>query len=131
MPDFSAALAKARKKYTQPYLISKGRSGIYGLFRWILLFGLAFVICFPFIVKLSASFMSKSDLYDSMVKFIPRNPTLENYTYVAEYTDYFGALFNTAWISTLYALLQVLCCALVGYGLAKFRFAGRAFSSPL
>ena len=44
---------------------------------------------------------------------------------MAEYTDYFGALFNTAWISTLYALLQVLCCALVGYGLAKFRFRGK------
>jgi len=51
--------------------------------RAVILFGLCFLILQPLLDKLSVSFMSEEDLYDSTVISIPRNFTLDNYKAVA------------------------------------------------
>ena len=121
------ALSNIKKRYTRQVALTKANSILYSFFRLFLLAGLTYLICMPFVVKLSSSFMSKSDLYDAMVKFIPRNFTLENYRYVIRETEYLKALTNTVFISLLCAVLQTLSCAMIGYGLAKFKFKGRGF----
>lgn len=93
--------------------------------RLIFLIGISFVIIQPFIVRLLSSLMSVSDVYDSMVQYVPRTPSLANYEAVIKGTGYFKAMFNTATLSLFCALLQVLVCTFVGYGLAKYSFKGR------
>jgi len=56
---------------------------IYKICRTVLLFGLCFLILQPLLDKLSVSFMSEEDLYDSTVISIPRNFTFENYKVTA------------------------------------------------
>lgn len=99
--------------------------------RYWLLIGLSFLILYPFIVKLSNSFMSEQDLIDGTVRFIPRNFTLDNYKIVIEYTDFLEGFKNTFLISFLSGILQMIVCTVIGYGLAKFRFRGRGIVSAL
>lgn len=95
------------------------------IFRFVLLTGIAFLVLFPFFAKISSSFMSMEDLYDQTVQYIPRNPTVENYIYVFNNTEYIQALWNTTLISFCSASIQMFVCTLVGYGLAKFKFKMR------
>ena len=55
------------------------------LFKYVLLIGLTYIILYPFLVKLTSAFMSREDLHDPMVRFIPRNFSVENITFIYEY----------------------------------------------
>ena len=93
--------------------------------RTVLLFGLCFLILYPFVVKLIISFMSLDDLTDSTVMFIPRN-TSTYFIQKAVYTmSYWKSLGNTALLSVTVAVLQLMIAAFVGYGFARFKFKGR------
>ena len=101
------------------------KRGTVNAFILVMLLGISFVILFPFLVKLSSAFMSRSDLMDKTVKHIPRNPTLDNIKLVWDSTGFLRALLNTAGISLMCGLLQMFTSSLIGYGLAKFKFKGR------
>lgn len=69
--------------------------------------------------------MSREDFVDVMVKLIPKYPTLDTYKAIINDNEYFKALFNTTTLSLLCGIAQMLTCAVVGYGLSKFKFKGR------
>ena len=98
---------------------------IWNIFRYVLLIGISYIIICPFFTKISSSFFSATDFVDTTVKLIPKNPTLDTYKYIIIDNDYFERLFNTAWLSVLTALIQTMITAIIGYGLAKFKFKGR------
>lgn len=116
-----------RLRLTASKLLSANtaRSGVWSLFRLLLLIGLSFIIIYPILVKLSSSLMGSSDLLDQTVWFVPRHPTLNNIKLVLTFGKYWEALFNTFTISLLCAVLQTFVCAMVGYGFAKFNFRGK------
>jgi len=91
----------------------------------VLIYGLlgllVYVIIFPFIAKISASFMSWNDMFDRTVTLIPRQPTLDNYRSVIKVTGYLRALGGSFLISTIAAVAQTFICAMTGYALAKLR----------
>jgi len=95
------------------------------IFRFVLLVGVAYVIIFPFISKISTSLMSESDFADTSVYYIPKNPTLDTYKAIIQENDYWEALRNTALLSVGCGVIQMFFCALVGYGFAKFNFRGK------
>jgi len=124
------ALVKRRGLLTKRQLMKYRSPTFWGgicwkIFRLILLLGLTYMILLPFFSKIASSFMSQSDLYDSMVKFIPRNPTLENIIFVFNYVNYPEGFFNSLWFSTTCALLGVFSACLTGYGLSAYKFRGR------
>lgn len=99
---------------------------IWKIFRFVLLIGISYIIIYPFFTKISASFFSQQDFVDSTVKLIPRYPTLDTYKAIIIDNEYFLRMFNTATISIVTAVIQTLITAVIGYGLAKFKFKGRA-----
>ncbi len=108
---------------------------IFYIFRLVLLVGLAYIILYPFITKISGSFMSKTDFADITVRLIPRNPTWDTYIALLTQKDtvngelvplYLTAFKNTLILSLTVAILQTFTCCLIAYGLAKFRFKGNA-----
>ena len=103
--------------------------GSVSVVRALLVFGLCFMIIQPLLMKLSVSFMTESDLYDTTVTLLPRHLTLENYELAASDTllSYWKSLFNTFWISLVTAILQVAACTVVGYGFARFDFPLKKF----
>ena len=98
---------------------------IFKLFRLLLLLGVSFVILYPYISKIADSFKSFYDFQDPTVIYVSRNPTIEQYQHIILGNHYGKALLNTFLISATTALAQTLVCALIGYGLAKFKFRGR------
>lgn len=100
---------------------------VFKVFRFILLLGISFVILYPFFSKISSSFMSPEDFVDATVKLVPKYPTLKTYKAVIVENEYFKAMFNTAIVSLMCAVIQTFICCVIGYGFAKYKFRGRNF----
>ncbi len=97
------------------------RQIVLAIFRTSFLLGLTYIICFPLLVKLSSAFMSPTDILDSTVIYIPKNPTLDNIKFVLFENDFGAALLHTAALSLLYGLLQPFFTCMIGYGLAMYK----------
>lgn len=116
----------ALSKRLRPYAIGRGlRATLWWLFRWLLLIGVFFIILQPIFIKLSAAFMSKQDLYDVTVLWVPKHFTLDNFRMALDNMDFTEALRNTLTVSLLTTALSLLSCTLAAYGFARFRFRGR------
>ena len=95
--------------------------------RFILLFGMCFLILQPILNKISVSFMTEKDLYNPIVISIPEHFTTGNYRLAAELMSYKQAVMNSLLISLTIAGLQIAVCTLVGYGFARFEFPLKKF----
>lgn len=114
----SALSAAARRKIL---------NGCVSFFRFVLIFGLAFIILKPLIYRLLLSFMSPQDLLDNSVKIIPKHFSLYYWQQAVEGMNLRVSMTNTLLLSLLVAALQVISCTLIGYGLGRFHFPGRNF----
>lgn len=103
----------------------KGGKAIFSVFRAVLILGLGFLIIQPLLIKLSNSFMSMTDIYDSSVILLPKEGTTENYKRVWEYMNFPSRLTYTIIYCILTSALQMFSCALTAYGLARFQYRGR------
>ncbi len=93
-----------------------------GLFRFILLVGISYVIIYPYLSKIFSSFMGREDFVDVTVKWIAKYPTLDTYKAIIENNGYFQGLLNSTILALVCACIQTLACTLVGYGFSKFKF---------
>lgn len=112
------------KKFQKPdRLVVKAKVGNFftKLFMYALLVIISFIILFPFISKISASFMSVEDMYDRTVNFVPRHPNLDIYKSVMKAMGYWKTMLRTLGLSILCALPQTIICSCTGYALAKLR----------
>lgn len=96
--------------------------GCISLLRFVLLFGISFVILYPIFSIICGSFMSLDDLVDITVKYFPKHFTFQNYADAAVALNMPETLFNSLRIFFITSVLQVISCTMVGYGLARFRF---------
>lgn len=117
-----------RNRKSQGYLLRKTIMG-YGvsICRFILLFGMCFMILQPILNKISVSFMTQEDLYNPIVISIPQHFTTENYILTNELIDYTHTVMNSFWIALTIAIVQVAIGTLVGYGFARFEFPLKKF----
>ena len=95
---------------------------ILGLFKFIILVGVSYVILGPIIGIISSSFFSDADNYNPMVYLIPQEPTLFRYEMAIEYLDYGKTVTTSLFYSLSLMVIQVLVCSMVGYGFARFKF---------
>ncbi|MGI6233879.1 MAG: carbohydrate ABC transporter permease [Christensenellales bacterium] len=108
-------------------LRQEGKKKFGSILRFLMLFGLCFLILQPVLDKISVSFMMEKDLYDTTIIVVPRNLTTENYTLAAYLLNLDTSLINTTIISLVTALLQITACTLAGYGFARFEFPLKRF----
>ncbi|MCR4762871.1 MAG: carbohydrate ABC transporter permease [Lachnospiraceae bacterium] len=97
------------------------------LARFILLFGMCFMILQPILEKISVSLMTLDDVYNPVVISIPTRVVTENYVTAYGGMRYAQGFVNTLIISITVALVQVVMCTLVGYGFARFEFPFKKF----
>ena len=99
------------------------------VFRFLILFGLAFVILTPLMFMISYGFRDNADMNDPTIIWIPRHPTLRimkqtiramGLTQIKN-----NPLINTLVLNIGCSICQVVTCAVTGYGFARFRFKGR------
>jgi len=111
--DYSLQMIKTKKVVSH---------GVIAVLRFMLLFGISFVIIYPILSMICGSFMSLDDLVDITVKYFPKNFTFDNYKKSAQALGFPDTLITSLVIFSVTALLQTFSCTLVGYGLARFKF---------
>lgn len=99
----------------------------WSVIRLFFMLEMAFVILYPIIYMLSMAFRSSADMYDASIVWIPKNFTMENFVMVFDSLDFDVAFKNTVIISLVSTILQVIVCAITGYGFARFKFKGSTF----
>lgn len=117
-----------RNRKSDGYLLKKTvlKYGV-SIARFILLFGMCFMILQPIFNKISVSFMTIEDLNNPTIISIPENPTTENYLMAAKLMTYSQSVVNSFVIALAIALLQICMTTLVGYGFARFEFPLKKF----
>ncbi|MCR5032798.1 MAG: carbohydrate ABC transporter permease [Lachnospiraceae bacterium] len=117
-----------RNKLSGGYLLKRQVTDVVvSICRFVLLFGMCFLILQPIFNKISVSFMTEQDLFNPIVINIPEHFTTENYKMASAIMEYPKALVNSLIISLTIALLQIAVCTLVGYGFARFNFPLKKF----
>ncbi len=103
--------------------ITNGVKGfVLGVFRWIIIIGIAYVIIGPVLGMISRSFFSDADNYNPMVYMIPESPTLERFKVAASTLNYKSTVINSLIYSLSLMVIQVLMCSMAGYGFARYNF---------
>lgn len=124
MTDRSTAVPELPNLNARRSIRSVG-TGLWSIFRFMLLFGLAFLILEPFFTKIIMAFMSPDDLLDPSVNLIPKHLSTYYWQVALEGIELSKTLLNSLALSVLVAGVELFTSALVGYGLARFRFRGR------
>ena len=100
-------------------------SYVWPFFRFVIIFGLSFVILYPILYMISTSLRPQVEMNDPSIMWIPKTIRLENFVEVWKAIEYPQALWNTLVLNIISSVLQVGTCALTGYGFARFRFKGK------
>lgn len=95
---------------------------VWPVFRFLILFGMCFVILYPLIYMLSTAFRPAVQMTDPSVIWLPKSFTFQNIVQVWETTDFGKTLLNTIVLNLLCSLMSVVVCAVTGYGFARFDF---------
>ncbi len=93
--------------------------------RYLLLVFGALVLLMPFLYMVSTSFKPHAFVLELPPRFIPREPTIENYTRALT-TNHFGQYFlNSAIVSVSSTTITVVLSAMLAYAFARWEFPGR------
>ena len=95
---------------------------VWPIFRFLILFGLCFVILYPLIYMVSTAFRPSAQMTDPSVIWLPKSLTLSNIIDVWETMDFGPTLLNTVVLNLVCSLMSVVVCAVTGYGFARFNF---------
>lgn len=90
---------------------------IYGL-----LICIGFVYLYPLLYMIAKSLMQRADLLDSSVNWIPSVMYVKNYVDAFTSMKYVKTLWQSVVIAGLPTLLNMVMCAIIGYGFARYDF---------
>lgn len=113
-----------KNKINTPLLKKRVAMGVYSIIRFIIIFGLGFIIMKPIISKILLSFMSPEDLLDNTVSQVPKNWSLHYWKFAVKGLHLSESLVNSFLLSFSIAIIQVAVCTLIGYGIGRIKFKG-------
>ena len=106
-------------------MMAKGKENIWGFFRFVILAGVGFVVLYPLIYMVSCAFRERIDMTDPTVMWIPRHYTLDIIKETWQAMEMGKTLRTTLFLNVGCSLVQVISCAVTGYGFARFNFRGK------
>ena len=126
--EYAKIRAKSGKKFSKEkvrkfFMGSKEKQGFLKVFCiYALLICIGFIYLNPILQMLSKSFMNLDDLLDSSINWIPSKFILSNYAQAAKSMDFWASLGKSIILAGLPTLCNLISCAIIGYGLARFEF---------
>lgn len=106
-------------------MMAKGKERVWGFFRFVILAGVGFVVLYPLIYMISCAFRERIDMTDPTVMWIPRHYTLDIIKETWRAMEMEKTLRTTLILNVGCSLVQVVSCAVTGYGFARFNFRGK------
>lgn len=98
---------------------------VWPIFRFLILFGLCFIILYPLIFMLSTAFRPNEQMNDPSVVWLPKSFTMQNIYDVWKVMAFGDTAINTVVLNLIASILQVVTCSITGYGFARFKFKGK------
>ncbi|MCL1867304.1 MAG: carbohydrate ABC transporter permease [Oscillospiraceae bacterium] len=100
---------------------------VWPFFHYVILIGLAFVIMYPIMFMVTNAIRPQIETSDPSTMWIPKSLRFENFaeTFSAIREDHPDVIANTFLVNVGCSIVQVVTCALAGYGFARFNFKGR------
>lgn len=114
----------ANLNHLKKIIVFKGSKWVWAIFRTALLVGLGFIIIYPLLTMLSYTF-NGDYMGNSTFVWIPEKFTMNNLNLAVEFLEYGESVKNTLFVAVGSSILQILSCALAGYGFSRFNFKGR------
>ena len=101
---------------------------LFGIVRYLILIGFAYVLAYPFIFIIINALKTSRDWLDPTVEWIPKTLSLFNIKTVmnADRLNYFPSLLSTGVNQILASVISFFSCAVIAYGLARFKFKGKS-----
>lgn len=123
LPSYKGAWKDKVKKYV---FGSKDRQGVGKMSVIYLLLGcIGFVYLYPLLYMISKSFMPLDDLLDPSISWIPSSLYNGNYANAFKAMNYWKTLGDSVVLAGLPTIINVVICAFVGYGFARYEFRGK------
>lgn len=126
--EYAKIRAKSGKKFSKEkvrkfFMGSKEKQGFLKVFCiYALLICIGFIYLNPILQMLSKSFMNLDDLLDSSINWIPSKFILSNYAQAAKSMDFWASLGKSIILAGVPTLCNLISCAIIGYGVARFEF---------
>lgn len=96
------------------------------ILTYILLGSMSFVFLYPFLYLLVTSLKSPGDLLDITVNWVPTSLYFKNYAVAYEYLYYWDFFQNSALVTGLGVLGNLLSGSMIAYGFSRQKFPGRS-----
>ena len=108
-------------------LYSRKTSGHYAFLflRLFFLLLMGFLIFAPLVVMLSSAFKIDSQIYDFPMKIIPKTPTLENFSQLADRFPLYA--WNSIKLTFIIVVVQLITATTGAYAFSKLQWKGRDF----
>jgi len=106
-------------------LSSKKSRGYYAfvIFRAVFLLLMCFLIFAPLVVMLSSSFKIDSQIYDFPMRIIPKTPTTENFSQLADRFPLYA--WNSIKLTFIIVVVQLVTATTGAYAFSKLQWKGR------
>lgn len=124
-------MRESRATFTQPPVPTVKTGGsprarnLPRLLGWALIGVIALTMIVPFLWSLSTSLQTRESLLRLPPQLIPQNATLDSYRALADVMPFGRIILNSAVVTIVITVAQVITSAMAGYGLARFEFKGR------
>lgn len=102
-------------------------SVIINFFRYFFLMALSYVVLFQLFFMISYAIRPKVDMYNPSIVWIPSSVTMDNFELAFEKLDYLKTGMVSLWLMEASALIEVMSCAVIAYGFARFEFKEKNF----
>ena len=99
----------------------------YSVFRLALLIAIGYIVIYSVIYMISSSVKTTAAFADPSVIYIPKHITFEYYSLALEAIDYKDSIISTVKYEIVSAVIEILICSFIAYGLARFDFKGKKF----
>ncbi|WP_320128775.1 carbohydrate ABC transporter permease [uncultured Sphaerochaeta sp.] len=100
-------------------------SRVLRVLKYLFVIAMSLSMIIPFLWMLSASFKDSLEVFASPFKWIPKVPKFENYSYIWQKANYLRLFLNTAKLTVIITVLQLVTGSLAGYAFSKLEFPER------
>lgn len=103
--------------------LNKATSFAYAIIRMLILLAIGYIIIYPLLYMIVTSLRSRDSYFDSARVWIPSGiDVLFNYKMAIDATDFWNGLKQTFILEVIAGGIEIITCAIVAYGFARFKF---------
>lgn len=105
---------------------------LFTILRLAILISIGYIIIYPLLEMIATSLKTREAFYDAARVWIPSSINAKhNYGVAIKAIDYFGGLKSTIINELLAAMIEIMTCAVVAYGFARFKFKFKRFFTTI